>query len=79
MISKYILLITFLNDPELNLFLHSVKWFQVFLCNMNNTICYKSFVCTQLNGSNDFYQTLIILFHINHLFADSEAVTSIAI
>ena len=36
-------------------------------------------VSTQLNGFNHCYQTLIILFHINYLFTDSEVVTSIAI
>ena len=36
-------------------------------------------VSTQLNGFNYCYLTLIILFDINHLIADSEVVTSIAI
>ena len=36
-------------------------------------------VSTQLNGFNYSYLTLIILVHINHLSADSEMVTSIAI
>ena len=35
----YILLITFLNKPEL-IFFHTVKWFQVFLSNTNNSIYY---------------------------------------
>ena len=52
-ISKYILYVTSLNDPELVL-LHIVKWFQVFL-------------------------TQIILFTINHLFAHSYMIPSIAI
>ena len=30
--------------------LPSVKWFQVFLSNTNNSIYYESIVCTQLNG-----------------------------
>ena len=34
---------------------------------------------TQLNGFNYCYLTLIILFNINHLFAYSEVVSSIAI
>ena len=34
---------------------------------------------TQLDDFNYFYQTLKILFNINHLFAHSEEVTSIAI
>ena len=35
--------------------------------------------CTQINGFNYCYLTLIILFDINHLFAESEVVTIIAI
>ena len=34
---------------------------------------------TQLDGFNYCYLTLIILFNIDHLFADSEVVTSIAV
>ena len=34
---------------------------------------------TQLNGSNYYYLTLIILFNINHLFAYNEIVICIAI
>ena len=36
-------------------------------------------VFTQLNSFNYCYLSLIILFNIDHLFADSEVVTSIAI
>ena len=36
-------------------------------------------VSTQLNSYNYYYQTLIILFNINHLFTDSKVVTSIAV
>ena len=36
-------------------------------------------VSTQVNSFNYCYLTLIILFNINHLFADIEVVTSIAI
>ena len=36
-------------------------------------------VSTQLNGFNYCYPTLIILFTINPLFADSEGMTSIII
>ena len=47
MISKQILSITFLKEPELNFFfLHPVKWFQVLLCNSNNlasVICLHTF------------------------------------
>ena len=31
--------------------LHTVKWFQVLLCNTNNSINYQLFICTHLNGS----------------------------
>ena len=44
---KHILLITFLNEPEL-IFLHTVKWFQVLLCSSNNLtsiICFHT-VCS---------------------------------
>ena len=37
MISEHILLITFLNRPEF-IFFHTVKWFHLFLSNMNNSI-----------------------------------------
>ena len=36
-------------------------------------------VSTQLNGFTYAYLTLIILFNINYLFAESEVITSIAI
>ena len=42
------MLITFLNDPEF--IFYTVKWFQVFISNTNNSIHYKSFVGTQLNS-----------------------------
>ena len=45
MICKHILLIIFFNKPKL-IFLHTHKLFQVLLSNMNNSIYYKSFVCT---------------------------------
>ena len=48
MIGKHILLITFSNEHELIFFWGTVKWFQVFLSSMNNSIYYKSFVCTKL-------------------------------
>ena len=37
MICKQILMITFLNEPEV-IILHTVKWFQAFLSNINNFI-----------------------------------------
>ena len=39
MICKHIFMITFLKEPKLIL-LHSDKWFQVLLSNMNNSIYY---------------------------------------
>ena len=48
MICKDILLITFLNEPKL-IILHTVKWFQVLLCILNNSIKYQVIVFTQLN------------------------------
>ena len=36
---KHILLITFLNEPEL-IFLHTVKWFHLSLSSTNNSIYY---------------------------------------
>ena len=36
-------------------------------------------VSTQLNGFNYYDLTLIIVFNISHLFADTEVVISIAI
>ena len=61
MICKYILLITFLNEPKLIL-LHAVKWFQVLLCITNNSFKHKSFVYTLLNDQT-------VLFSLSHLFA----------
>ena len=50
MISKHILLIKFLNEPELIFFfLHTVKCFQVLLFDTNNSIKHLSLVYTQLN------------------------------
>ena len=51
MICKNILLI-YLNMPEL-IFWHTVQWFPVLQSNTNNSIFYESFVCTQLNVSNN--------------------------
>ena len=48
MISLHILLITFLNEPNLILS-HTVKWFQKLLYVTNNTIKHQSYVFTQLN------------------------------
>ena len=68
MISKRILLITFINEPKLIL-LHTVKWFQVWLCIANNSIKHHSFVYTHLNDETVLFQT--IQFSISHLLAHS--------
>ena len=57
MISKYILLIKFLNEPKLILF-NIVKWFQVLLCITNNSIQNQSFVYTQLNNQTVIFKQL---------------------
>ena len=61
MICKHIMLITFLDKPNLIL-LHTVKWLQVYLCISNNLIKHQSFVYIQLNDQT-------VLFSISHLFA----------
>ena len=66
MICKYVLLITFLNEPKLILW-YTVKWFQVLLCITNNSSKYQLFVYTQLNNPTVLFQT--IQFSISHLFA----------
>ena len=58
----------FLNKHKLIL-LHTVKWFQVFLCITNNSIKHQLFVCTQLNDQTVLFLT--IQFSINHLFIHS--------
>ena len=70
MICKHILLITFLNEPEF-ICLHTVKWFQVFLSNTNNSINYYSFISSQLNGSKYCYVSLTNQLNIGHLFTHS--------
>ena len=68
MICTHILLITFLNEPELSFFfLHAVKWFQVLLCIINNSIKHQSFVYTQLNDQTVLFLT--IQSSTSHLFA----------
>ena len=53
MTSEHILLIAFLNKPEL--ILHTIKGYQVFPSNTNYSICYLPFACINLNGyTNDF-------------------------
>ena len=57
----------------------TVKWLQALLCNTFNSIQYCSFVHRQWSGYKHCYVTVIILFNIDHLYADSEVVTSIDI
>ena len=57
MICKHILLLIFLNEPNLIL-LHAVKWLQVLLCIINNSIKHQSFVYTQLNDQIILFQTI---------------------
>ena len=57
MICKHILLMKFLNEPELIL-LHTVKWFQVLLRICNNSIRHRSFVYTLLNDQTFLFQTI---------------------
>ena len=68
MISKHILLITFLNENELIFFCPTIKWFHFFQSNMNNSIYYSSFVYTKFNVFKYCYLTLIIQLLISHLF-----------
>ena len=66
MICKQILLITFVNEPQL-LLLHTVKWFQVLLCVTNYSIKHQSFLYTHFNGQIILFQR--IQFRIMHSFA----------
>ena len=66
MICKHILLITFVNELHL-IFSHTVKWFQVLLCNTIYFIQYYSFA-KRLNGFKYCYVSLIIQLNISHLF-----------
>ena len=56
-------------------FIRNSLWVISFL-NELELICLHSIVSTQLYG---FYYCYLILFNVNHLFADCEMVTSIAI
>ena len=56
MICEHILLIAFLNKPE-HICLHTVKWFQVFLCNSNNL---TSIICLHTFGGARGVMVIII-------------------
>ena len=66
MISKEILLMTFVNKPSLIFF--TDKWFQAFLSNTIISIDYKSFVCTKLNGLINCHVS-IRLYHQSFIYA----------
>ena len=51
--------------------MHTVKESQALQFNINNSIQYYSFVCTQLNSPKFCYVSLTIQFNISHLFAHS--------
>ena len=70
MICKNLLLTLFLYMLEL-ICLHIVKWFQVLLFNINDSLPCYSFVCVKLNGFKYCYLIVVIQFNINHLFAHS--------
>ena len=70
MVYKHILQKTFLNESEL-IFLHTVKWFHLFLSNTNNAIYYESFVCSQFNAFKYCYVSRKIQLNISHLFTHS--------
>ena len=57
MIHKYILLITFFNEPKLIL-LHTVKLFQALQCVSNNSFIHQKFVYTQLNDHAVLFLTI---------------------
>ena len=66
MVCKHILLITFLNKPQLTC-LPTVKWFQVLLCNSNNltlVICLHPFKWIYIGFVN---QQLSIILFLNEL------------
>ena len=51
-------------------FLQIVKWFHLFISNMTYTFYYYSFVDNKFNNFNYCYLIQVILFNINHLFAE---------
>ena len=75
-ISELIMMITFLNKPELVFFLYivkwfhiilnnSVKWFQVLLCITNNSIKHQPSVYIQLNDQKVLFQTIQFSISVN--------------
>ena len=59
-----------------------ISLLEILFSNKFELICLHTsiaIISPQFNGFNYCYLTPIILFNINHLFADSEVVTSISI
>ena len=54
--------------------MHTVKESQVLQFNINNSIQYYSFVCTQLISPKYCYVSLTIQFNFNHLFTHSKMI-----
>ena len=51
--------------------MQTVKWLQVLLFNINNSIQHYSFICTQSNGSKYSKVSWTIQLNISHLFSRS--------
>ena len=68
MTCKHILLVKFLNESKL-IPLNTIKWFQVLLCIIKNSINHQSNVSTQLSSQTVLFQTIQI--STSHLFAQS--------
>ena len=69
MVSKYILYVTFLNQPELIFF--KFKSFHIFLSNTYNSINNYVFICSPLNVVKSSDVLLTIILNISHLFTPS--------
>ena len=69
MICKHILLITFLNEPELIFFCTQLDRNTLHYL-IHNFVYYKLFVCTQLNDIKYCYVSVTIQLNISHLFTN---------
>ena len=58
---------------QFNLALVKVKWFEVLLCILNNSIKHQSFDYIQLNDETVLFQT--IQFSLSHLFSEFKCQT----
>ena len=72
MMSKHILLMAFLKEPKIIL-LYTIKFFLLFQSNTNNSIYYKSFICTQFY----FFQAFLCI--INNSIKHQSLVYTLAI